>query len=328
MLHILNGKSTEDTLRQSSIPGEFFSFRDALISGPVPTGATESVWRSTRAAYLSQTYNGSLETIEQDLLRQSETLASFRDHDEVALWFEHDLFCHLNLIYLLSWFSQVKLESTRLSLINIGAFPGKPNFRGLGELNPEELAGLFTSRESVATDQIELASRAWAAFCSADPTAIEELLATDTSALPFLSRGFSAHLRRFPSTKNGLGRIENKSLELISQGHESFSELFLEFLKAEAIYGLGDAQVWFSLVGLATAKEPLVSSENGSDHSVLTNSFPCETKFKLTDRGRSVLNGEVDFLTINEIDEWLGGVHLQGHQVWRWDDQEKKLRYC
>jgi len=40
----------------------------------------------------------------------------------------------------------------------------------------------------------------------------------------------------------------------------------------------------------------------------------------------SVLNGEEDFIKLNGIDCWLGGVHLQGGDSrWRWDEQNGKL---
>jgi hypothetical protein len=50
MLHILNGESTERTLKQSSVPGVFFSFREVLDHGPTPTGSDEQEWRRIRSA--------------------------------------------------------------------------------------------------------------------------------------------------------------------------------------------------------------------------------------------------------------------------------------
>jgi hypothetical protein len=329
MLHILNGSSTESTLKESSVSGEFFSFRDALIAGPARSGLDETNWRRTRAAHLSQSYGVDNDTCENDLLQQFETLASFSKHEEVVLWFEHDLFCQLNLLYLLNWFNDVDLGNTKLSLVNIGEFPGREHFRGLGELSAGELATLFPQRQHVSAAELRLARAAWAAFCSPDPTAIEDLLQTDTTALPFLTRAFTAHLRRFPATGNGLGEIENKTLELIASGREMFVDLFPEFVAAESVYGLGDAQLWLALVGLANAKNPLVTGQNGNGNSHLTKERASTTVFKLTDIGKAVLDGDADFVGLNEIDEWLGGVHLQGSdELWRWDEQAGRLKYC
>jgi hypothetical protein len=228
MLHIHNGESSAVTLSQSVVPGEQFAFRDALISGPTPAGLGSEDWRRMRAQFLSEAYGVDVRESERDLLRQVTTLASFPDHEEVVLWFEHDLFCQVNLIYLLDWFAQRDLGKTKVSLICIGEFPGKENFRGLGELNVEQLASLFESRHEITPGELQLGKSAWGAYCSADPTAIERVLRQDTSALPFLRGALLAHLARFPSFRNGLGRIEQRGLELIRAGLNEFGRLFSE----------------------------------------------------------------------------------------------------
>ena len=325
MLHILNGSSTEETLRRSTITGDLFSFRDALISGPAPKALDDSIWHRTRAEHLSKSYGVNYDECEKDLYKQSESLSSFKNHDEVVLWFEHDLFCQLNLLYLLDFFGRSELGSTRLSLINIGSFPGRENFRGLGELNVEDLVSLFPQRQRVTEAQLQLAQSAWQSFSSSDPREIEKLLLTDTSDLPFLETALESHLYRFPTTRNGLGRVENKSLELIESGCDRFKDLFLQFATAEKVYGFGDAQLWSNLKTLSSARVPIVTTSGGDFREEMF----AETTFQLTEAGKSVFEGEADFLQLNAIDEWLGGVHLQGKPpVWRWDEQSNHLKYC
>jgi len=328
MLHILNGASVEKTLQESTVPGDFFSFRDALITGPAPAELQTDDWCRIRAAHLADSYGVDQSNCESGLRQQSATLATAINHDEVVLWFEHDLFCQLNLLYLLNWFSNAELKKTKLSLVNIGEFPGRPNFRGLGELSAEELSSLFPTRASVTSAQLRLAEKAWAAFCSPDPTSIENVIKQDNSALPFLGDALVAHLRRFPTTRNGLGEVENKSLELISNGHERFSDLFPAFNSVKSIYGFGDAQLWLAVAELANARMPVVINENSEGQSRLTNHIVSRTAFKLTDVGTTVLRGEADYAKLNEIDRWLGGVHLHGTQLWRWDENIERLKYC
>jgi len=296
-------------------------------------------WRRIRAKHLAEAYGVNVEECERSLLSQEETLASFAQHEEVVLWFEHDLFCQVHLIYLLDWFSQSALEKTRLSLICIGDFPGKQNFRGLGELNAEELASLFPARQQVTSSQLSLASSAWHAYCSSDPTSIERVLQTDTSSLPFLKAALRVHLERFPSTKNGLGLIENRALKLIDEGLNNFIDLFPRFGDAEPIYGLGDAQFWLALQRLSAAQKPLLAITDGKNkgetnvddsQQALTPEPLSEivktARLELTPIGRSVLNGETDFVALNGIDLWLGGVHLHDrNNLWRWDEQSLKL---
>src|SRR5207253_5600508 len=115
---------------------------------------------------------------------------------------------------------------------------------GLGQLNQQQLASLFPQRRAVTEAQLSLGSKAWQAYSSPNPQKIEGLLASDTSALPFLKGALIKHLQRFPSVRNGLGRIENLGLELIAAGQKEFDKLFREFGNAEPTYGFGDAQLF------------------------------------------------------------------------------------
>lgn len=317
MLHILNGESTEAILSQTAIGGERFSFRDALIAGPAPA-VNGSDWRRIRATHLAEAYGVEFEKCEDGFARQQQIFESFDNHEEVTLWFESDLFCQANLLYVLDWCAQ-RHSATKLSLICIGEFPGRPNFRGLGELTPPELASLFDKRSEITTGQLELAVRAWQAYRSENPREPEQLLQTDTSALTFLHAALSLQLTRFPSARNGLNKIENTGLELIGQGASRFGDLFSRFVAAEPNYGLGDAQFWNALQQLSRGPSPLVKIK-GKQEAM------SESAFAITDAGKSVLSGLADRVTLNGIDEWLGGVHLQGHaNIWRWDETQAKL---
>src|SRR2546421_4738399 len=292
MLHIHNGDSSANIAKQSSLPGEHFPWRESLITGPTPAGLSGGEWRSVRAQHLSEAYGADLQECERGLLDQEKKISSFADHDEVVLWFEHDLFCQTNLLYLLNWFAQEDMGNTKLSLICIGEFPGKENFRGLGELNAEQMASLFPGRQQVTSSQLKLAELAWRAYCSPDPAELEKVAQTG-DLLPFLGQALQAHLRRFPLMKNGLGSIENKGLELIHGGSKTFVDVFPQFGVAEPIYGLGDAQFWLALQRLSGGRQPLLKIESGNNGGrELTPDIVHHAKFELTEPGKSVLRGD------------------------------------
>jgi hypothetical protein len=175
-------------------------------------------------------------------------------------------------------------------------------------------------------NQLELGRLAWQAYCSPDPTAIEQLLKTDTSPLPFLSNALDAHLKRFPSTKNGLGKIENRSVDLIHGGLNRFIDLFPRFVQSEPIYGLGDAQLYLALRQLSRLRKSLLTETNGNDS---VDSLDAEgirrISFDATETGLAVLRGEADVVALNGIDQWLGGVHLSAENLWRWDENGHTL---
>jgi len=328
MLHIHDGESSASTAKESTIPGTHVGWREALIDGPAPSDAQGTEWRKLRADFLSDHYLMDRQQCEKELLAQEEMLASFSAHEEVVLWFEHDLFCQTNLLYLLNWFAQQNLGTTRLSLICIDQFPGLGDFRGLGQLNAEQLSSLFDTRHEVSSIEKELARQSWKAFRAVSPTEIEQLLSEDTSALPFLKSALRLHLKRFPFVHNGLGHVENLALELIRRGANDFPHLFSEFGNEEPGYGLGDFQFWLALKPLSETKRPLVriSDYVGAGPSLESQEIR-NSRFEITELGRAVLHGQEDYIEMNGIDLWLGGVHLSGKRnLWRWDHQEQRLR--
>ena len=117
MLHILNGDATANILKKTDLSGELLPWREALVTGPTPGGLPFDEWTNLRANHLSEDYEKSFDECKASLLNQEEILRTFSKHEEVVLWFEHDLFCQINLIYLLNFFSQQKENRTRFSLI-------------------------------------------------------------------------------------------------------------------------------------------------------------------------------------------------------------------
>ncbi|MFY9556492.1 MAG: hypothetical protein WAV47_17395, partial [Blastocatellia bacterium] len=311
MLHIHNGDSTANTLKEFDFPGDHIAFQEVLMAGPTPSGLSAAAWQEVRAKFLSEEYELRVEECQKRLVEQDAALRSFSEHEETIFWFEHDLFCQIHLIYLLDWFSTQSLGKTRLSLICIDGFPGIEDFRGLGQLTGGQLASLFDTRHEVTDLEMNTARRAWAAYCAANPEGIPGLLGEDASPMPFLRSPMRLHLSRFPSVKNGLGRIENCALEMISNGAIGFKELFPKFAKSEPLFGIGDLQLWCEMNRLAKAREPLITiSGIRRDQPETMSNRSHEASFELTATGRSILAGEADFVDINGLDLWLGGVHL------------------
>ena len=77
---------------------------------------------------------------------------------------------------------------------------------------------------------------------------------------------------------------------------------------------------------MGEAREPLLNIKNGnaSDPKFTSENFH-QMSFEITQAGYAVLSAKSDFVEMNGIDSWLGGVHFLGKDVWRWDDLGKKL---
>ena len=321
MLHVLNGDATRDRMERSDVPGTFAVWADVLHEGPVPSDLDDAQFQEVRARFIASVGWASYEAVLEQVRRWNDRLATFTEHDEVVLWFEHDLFDQLLLIRHLDWFSRRELGRATLSLICIGEFPGVEPFHGLGQLSPDQLASLLATRQRVTVRQVELGRAAWRAFTASDPTALERFLERDTSPLPFLAGALVRLLEEYPALGSGLPRTERQILEGLSRGITAPAELFLALQELEERVFMGDATFWSRVEGLARGPQPLVRLEGDRTHRV----FP-KGEIVLTDAGRRVLAGAADWVALNGIDRWLGGVHLTGREVsWRWDPAARRL---
>ena len=302
VLHITNGDSV--SLQSTGLGGEVLTWQDVLHEGPVPAGLTLEGMRPIRAEFLAKLTGRPRNDVLAGLERRDQALSRFSYHDEVILWFEHDLYDQLQLIQILDWFSRRPLNKTLLSLIS--------SDRYLGPLRPEELLPLYLTRRPTTTAQLHLAHHAWRAFCAPQPVPLASILREDTSALPYLQNALARHLEQFPSVQNGLSRTERQILEISEAGASRVGEIFMADQGREDAIFMGDIAFLFHIRGLANCRVPLLR--------ILKEEDPFgNTKVAITAAGRSVLRGEQDHVRFNGIDRWLGGVHLEGHQVWRWD---------
>ena len=320
MLHVLNGDATREKMERSDIPGTYTVWADVLHEGPVHSGLSDEEFRRVRLRFHGADGVGSEEQ-SQRYRRWDDTLASFPEYDEVVLWFEHDLFDQLILIRHLDWFARRDLGRTALSLICIGEFPGVDGFAGLGQLSPDQLASLLGTRQRVTVRQTELARAAWRAFTSSDPTSIERVLERDTSALPFLAGALVRFLEEYPAVGTGLPRTERQILDGLSRGITKPVDLFVALQRTEERIYMGDTTFWARVEGLARGERPLVRLSG----EPMRDSLPA-AEIGITDDGRRVLAGDADWIALDGIDRWLGGVHLVGRAVpWRWDPVARRL---
>jgi hypothetical protein len=310
-LHVANGTSTTMTIEAAGIPGACSIWADPLYEGPVPGGLNDAELLDVRARYL-----GPADAPEHDIRLWRSPLERHESYDELILWFEHDLFDQLNLIQLLTWIRDHLPATKPVSLICIGSFPGRPHFKGLGELTPDELASLLETRQPVSSPQYETAQRAWQAFREPTPTALEELRHDDTSPLPYLAAAITRFLQEYPWTADGLSRSERRLLELAQGDGIALWKAFPRMYDGESVYHLTGESLAELSETLSRTSPPLLTV----DRSDTAEGHDLRGIVTVTDTGRSVLSGRQDRVAICGIDRWLGGVHLQnGGRIWRWD---------
>jgi hypothetical protein len=308
MLHITNGDCAVSTIRSAGVTGEILPWRDVLHEGPVPAPATLDSLRPLRARFLAPVGSGSVVDVARELEQRDRRLGAMSSDEEVALWFEHDLYDQLQLAQVLDWCAtkrkQPPYNAPRLTLAQSDDY--------LGVMKPEQARALWDARLDVTDAQLEAAQRAWGAFSSPDPRDIERVL-DEVGALPFMRAALIRHLEEFPAVDTGLSRTERQALETLVVGSWPFQELFrAAHIEREDPFFLGDLVFLDLLKTVASGDEPLVRM----DHE----------KTWLTDAGRETLAGMRDRVETLGIDRWLGGVHLKGRSVpFRWDPHARRI---
>src|SRR3954453_6643363 len=202
-------------MRRVPIGGEIVSWRGVLHEGPVPPLAPAEL-RPVRARYLARLGPPGAEEIEATLRARDERLEGALEAGEpVVLWFEHDLYDQLQLLQILAGLPD---RPSAVELICIGAFPGRPGFAGLGELEPGELASLWPVRAPVTHAHVRAGRAAWDVFRGTDPRALARAAAAPDEPLPFLAPALRRLLEELPGPRDGLGRTERALLAAVAAG--------------------------------------------------------------------------------------------------------------
>jgi hypothetical protein len=98
MLHITTGDSAAISLRDAGLPGSVMPWRTVLNEGPVPADLAPDDLRPSRARYIADMDWGDYDETLAGFAERDAALAGLAAHDEVVLWFEHDLYDHLQLL--------------------------------------------------------------------------------------------------------------------------------------------------------------------------------------------------------------------------------------
>lgn len=317
-LHIVNGDAFGDKLRKSSIDGEILVWRESLYEGPIGMQMSDSVLLSGRASYMFGKHGIPEDMFTSNTLHQEEQLAMLsREAREIVLWFDQDLFDQLMLCYLLTRLSALHIGPDRLSLIQYD------------QTIEHQITQLYSEVSPVTEGQFNIAAKVWSAYSNSEPLSLAALMEEDLSELSFLKRALEANLDRYPSMQNGLSSLEQLTLEEIDRSEGSLYSLFQHVSEKASDYGLGDLQFWGLLEKLQLCAHPLISLTGGDRFPKYGESLPDHFenwRVRLTNTGKLVLTGKEDHIALNGIDDWIGGVHLNGKQhIWRLDTVESRV---
>lgn len=292
-LHITNGDSLTEYLREQDFEEDILTWREMLCEGPTVPLIDSDEFYDTRKSFLNTYYD--VNPADYNLKESIATLNNTDAYDEINLWFEYDLFCHINLIAVISLLHQKEINKP-LYLICSGRVEGEKDLKGLPELSPSQLKKHYQNRILLTTEDKDLAVALWRTYCGKDHNIFKPYI-TKNSNFKYLTNCLKAHLKRFPNQKTGLCAIEENILKLIKENDiKSMHHLIGYCLNYQGFYGFGDTQFRRMVNKLSEFYEEL------------------EDKLQLTRKGHEALLGEHNFT--KEINNTIsfGGVNRNDYQ--------------
>jgi hypothetical protein len=327
-LHIRCGSDLQKPLQDAGFRGDFHEHSYPYLIGPVREGPG---CLEQRARFLVDAYGSDrkpaleYEAVLEHLTEDERRLHESSDYERVVIWSEGDCYDQLVQLRLLAHYAAGR-QPRCLELINVRDFPGSLRFIGLGQLPPEALRLLWQERHPVTTAQLSIGLAGWKALASDDPRALAELMRSQTPALPLLAPALHRHLRELPSVENGLGFTQQMALTMLAEQPQSLNRMFGRMTYfVDPLPGQGDSQMRDRVLAMEQAREHLFTRTPGLDGEGRSRP-PWTDVLTITELGRAVLAGEVDFQALAPPARWVGGVRVSGDDPdWRWDEARRDV---
>jgi hypothetical protein len=291
ILHITNGTSLTDYLRELDFTDDILTWQEMLCEGPTIPSIDSDAFFELRAKFLKKTYD--IEVNSKELQNELSKLNHTEEYTEINLWFEYDLFCHINLLGVINLLHQKEINKP-LYLICSGRVDREKSFKGLCELSPAQLKSHYKNKILLTKDDIGLAIALWRTYCGKDHNILKPYIVT-RSNFPYMSNCLKAHLERFPDQKSGLSGLETNILKIVNNNAVKSKHHLLGYaLNYQGYYGFGDTQLKRIIKELSIfydqTENELVLNRKGHEALLGQNNFALE------------VNNNMDYGGVNRLD--------------------------
>lgn len=239
-LHITNGHSLTNYLKELDFKGDVLTWQEMLCEGPTTEIIDSDEFFEVRKQFLQDFYD--IEVNEAEFRNEIGVLNHPGNYSEIVLWFEYDLFCHINLIAVISLIKQKHVQLP-LYLVCSGRVEGEKELKELSELTPGQLQKHYAKKIKLTSEDIDLMSSIWKTYCGKDHNLFKPII-VEKSSFPYLSNCLKAHLQRFPDSKTGLSGLELNILNILNKYDVRSKQHLLGYaLNYQGYYGYGDTQL-------------------------------------------------------------------------------------
>jgi len=239
-LHITNRTTLTTILNKLNVEGEKLTWQELLCEGPTTELVDSKEFLDLRKSFFEKFYDIELE--EEQIKTEIDKLNHPDNYSEIILWFEYDLFCHINMIAVISLIHQKKIELP-IYLVCSGRVKDSKNLKGLSELSSDQLMQHYKNKVLLNDVDIDIATTVWSIYCGLDHNLLKPFI-VKSSSYEYLSNCLKAHLKRFPDSVDGLNVLERNILEIINKYNITSKHHLLGYaLNYQGYYGYGDLQL-------------------------------------------------------------------------------------
>lgn len=302
-LHILNGDSLHHKLKNHHLNGDFAIWREMLCEGKTVVNLASEAFRKARIDFFNKNYPEHEESYDDKFGSQLAIIADAHLYGEINLWFEYDLFCHINMLACIS-FLKTRGYKGKIFLICSGRIDGKQALQGLSQLSDTELLNHYKGRVQLNNHDLFLADDLWRLYCGKDHVTLKPQRAKDSN-FKYLANCISAHKERFPHSKTGLNTLETNMLRLIRKYKiKSEHQLCGYMLNYQGYYGYGDLQI----LKMIARMRPFFKLEH--DHLVLTSQAN-----NVLDSGQNVFKKMKYFCKLGGVSKYSYTYNEEDHKL-------------
>jgi hypothetical protein len=254
-----------------------------------------------------------------ELAQRDEQIRRLADSSELVIWCASNRREILMLLALLSSLDSALVRNMRITVAPCARW-------GPLAHRAERLVEFFGARWLIMPKFADLACEAWRQYTAPDPDGLNDITARllDQDD-PSLGNVLARVLEEYPAVGNGLSQIEEKMLQYVGDGNSVVRIVAQTMGNSEEC--LGDQPLFERVWDFASADVPVLELVDGMPLAAL-GSVRAFTKsmVRLTDCGKQLMRDGCDYVNINGLDRWIGGVHLCGRTVpWRYDANAGRL---
>lgn len=246
------------------------------------------------------------------------------EFDAVELWVDPDANSQLIMLQILHYVASQANSTSKIALVNLTS--------ALGGKCPEHVAEWNLVTTPILDKMVDVAAKCWVALGERTPEPWFELSKkADISYFPFLPFAMGRALQELPSTRNGLSRSQSEILEFVAGDEKSALDVLRQHSLTRELSILDYWGFGRTLDHLFLCPQPAISGLEGHPFSLEMHESDrrrksyLHSRIRLTDFGKELLEGNVDFVAHNGIDRWWGGTKLFSENIWRWDGYGQRL---